>query len=318
MKRITHLSRVKEAIDRGGGIGGRVLIVGTRQEDWIAMHLRYAPEEVYETMSSLLMSAGGNVDNAAAHLNVNPDWLARFADRPAMRRRFIERATNVHRGRALGLLPAWKWPRTRGDVRPLVLFRNPNRSAGRRGAWRTEDLIDDARSKVPTLEVLRAEIIDCKSTREIADKWGVSRMLLWQWRQRWPEVNAIVDERMKEYREQLPIRLRSGMLLRLTVENAIEMVKPFLPIEYGDFVRQFEDAVEHGTLKFPIKTTACEFLRNYQNAADKHGRMVTTYRKNLTEQRKIRILTLIDGSGRELMKKKIDELLQELRSNNDA
>jgi hypothetical protein len=299
VKRST-IAQIEAEIARGGGITARALIVGTRQEKWIKLHERFDKEEIETAIVKVLTAACGHVDNAAAYLNVRPEFLLRYANRRAVATVLGEKLVELDR-RAAGPLAPWAWPETAGAVRPIIVYRSPDEHTSCRGAWRVEDMLADERSHGAAVEVLRELAVDARTTVEIAKAWNCSRSTLWKWRKTWTDVDDIVEPRVLGGSPDLA-RLRVNRKLRLTPGEAIDLVLPLLPILVSEFDARFTERASSGALRYPVKITRSELIHNYLKVPDGQRRMLCTVMKP-TENGPVRVFTLIDTkTGAEIVK----------------
>ncbi|HEX4334728.1 MAG TPA: hypothetical protein VH062_02375 [Polyangiaceae bacterium] len=254
------------AMSAGGGVAARVLMVGPGQERWIGVHRKVAPDEVDRALVTVLCATSGSVSDAAAHLNVRPEYLERFVRRGRVRRLLAMRGVYPSMAPSDGAsLPAYEPPADAASVRALTAYRNP-RPGRWRGAWRVEGLLRDRSSRPLVVEAMARIAAPVSRLQELARAFGVSDETLRKWRRAWPEVDAIV-------RRAFGRRLVGIESRPLTVEQAIDHVEPFLPATSGALDRALRRAAQDGSLVYPVRASSRQLAR-YVGREDSRGRVL--------------------------------------------
>jgi transposase-like protein len=206
------VASVAKAIERGGGVFAKALIVGPRQERWLQVLEHVDRGEVERAVASVVRRAV-TITDAANYLNVEPDFLFRY--------KLPASAGKKPLGR-------WRRPTTAEQALPIVAARveATGKGGAGTGAWRVEDLLDDPVSKRAALAALATVLSACSSIDDVARSLGVSRALVWQWRKRWPELDAIVAPKRAV---RSSVALKSGGRRRLTLDEGIALMRGHLP-----------------------------------------------------------------------------------------
>lgn len=251
-----NVERVAAQIAKGGGVYAKALIVGPRQERWLQVLEHVDREEVERAVQDFVRSST-TLDAAARALNVKPDFLFRYK-LPACR--------------GGGFRKGYQPPRTKEAALPIVRARveQTGKGGAGSGAWRIEDLLDDPRSKAAALAALDEVLSACSSIGDVAATLGVTRALVWQWRKRWPELDAIVEAKRGE---PSAVGLRKNGRRRLTLEEAIDLIRPHLP---GTATAVMEKISEAGSFSGVVPRS--RELAFYVGKPDARGLMIARHR----------------------------------------
>lgn len=257
----------RRGIASGGGIAARVLMVGPRQALWIGEHLSIDRREAELAIARVLVAGAGDVDAVAAHLNVGTGFLLRFSSRAAVRAEL--KRCGIHLVEGTGgagspLLP-WEPPTDREGVRALATYRVPS-DRGSRGAWRFAAMLSDARTRDITIDVLRELAAEARSANEVAAALDIDRTYLWRLREIHPDLEEIVQDAIALRQQALAERNR-----RLTLEEAIDHLSPFLPATPRELNDRLRAAAERGEIVH--RGRSWDFLR-YVGRSDARQRMI--------------------------------------------
>jgi hypothetical protein len=244
-----------------------VLLVGPGQERWIDLHRHVAPADVDWALATVLVACSGSIDDAAAHLNVRPEYLERFARRGRVQRAFALRGIYPERGGAEKPgLPPYSPPTDAAAARAVALYRNP--APGQwRGAWRFEGLLVNPNSRQAALDVVEAVAARAGTAEAVAEQFGVSHETLRKWRRAWPALDAIVALAGAARVERVKRRA-------FTLEEAIDCIEPFLPATSGELDRALRYATEYGTIPRFRRPLRSRRLAPYVGRADATGRII--------------------------------------------
>lgn len=263
---MTQLSTTEMAIHAGGGVAARALIVGPGQERWLDLHRKVDPDEHDRALVTVLCATGGSVGDAAAHLNVRPEYLARFVKRGRVRRLLAMRGICPRvEATPSPALPAYRAPTDAASVRALVVYRNP-RPGRWRGAWRVEGLLADPSTRPAAVAAIARVVAATDTATGAALALGVCRETLRKWRRAWPELADVID------------RVRSWKLVSLrrrplTLDQAVDYLSPFLPATSGLLALALRRAGATGALPYPVRATPRQLAR-YVGRVDSRGRIL--------------------------------------------
>lgn len=263
---MTAVVTTEMAIQAGGGVAARVLVVGPGQERWIGIHRKVAPDEVDRALVTVLCATGGNVADAAAHLNVRPEYLARFVQRGRVRRLLAMRGICPRvEPSAAPALPAYRPPTDAASARALVVYRNP-RAGNWRGAWRVEELLADPSARAAATEALERVTSRARTAEDAARVLGVSSRTLRKWRRAWACVEDVIA-RLKA------ARVVTFAWRRLTLEQAVDYLLPFLPATSGELDEKLRQAATADALPYPVRASSRQLAR-YVGRVDARGRLI--------------------------------------------
>jgi transposase-like protein len=271
---------VAAEISKGGGVYAKAKIVGPRQDRWLMLLEKIDREEVERAVREVVREAASLV-NAAAHLDVKPDFLLRYklpASKIGGRR-----------------LPPYRPPTTVEAALPIVRARVSQIGKGGigSGAWRVEDLLDDARSKRAALGALKVIVDGCSTIGDVAEAFDVTRRVIWLWRKRWPEVDAIIAPKKSDRKPRGgAVKLKTKGGRRLTLEEAIDLMKPHLPGQATDVAAGIADAASLGESEHKVTPTARE-LSFYVGKPDARGLMVARWSDRWGD-RIVKVWALVD------------------------
>lgn len=218
----SSVKQTATAIQKGGGVASKVLVRGPRQARWMKLLERVDRREVELAVRGLARKAKGNVANVAGYLGVETAFLKRYG---------LE--TVVTDDDKFAPLPRYRTPSTVAEVLPIIGALGgvgSGRGGGGSGAWRIVDLLGDKnpQTRAAALEAFRISIEPCQSIGEVSQVFGVTRMLLWKWRARFPKLDAIVREKEGVGRRH-GVKNKVDGRRRLSIEEAVELMRPYLP-----------------------------------------------------------------------------------------
>ena len=279
-------------IAEGGGVAAKVLVRGPNQERWIRLLAKVDEREVHYAIRALVRRANGNVLNAARYLGVRPEVLRPYVDASTTK------ANGFGRHPEAGPLPPYRTPSTVAEILPIVGASGgvgSGKGGVGTGAWRVYELLASRSAVVSAAAVLAIRQVaeHCRTIGEVAEKLGVTRALLWRWRREFPELDAFVLSREDgERRGQVKLRAGKDRKRRLSLEDGIRLMTPYLPGTPTEVAERVADAARQGLAPHGVVPTRRE-LAFYVGKPGKDGWMVGRFADRRGEKVE-RIWALVD------------------------